>query len=403
MIHLPNPLQFLLGQYRGGQLQHGAVSRLPGKQVAVVADVDGAVGLHFFPQRVNRRVGHLCETLAEVVIQGRMGFRQRRHRHVRAHGNDRFRALRRHRQYDVLHVFPCIMECLAELFPLRFRQNILFNFSCWQVLQPDQFLHPLRIGMLLGKAGLQGLAFRQPACLQICFQHVSGFQLPAPQNMGIFFKQHACLGGQDQPPVIRQCAAQRAQAVPVQGRAHCVAVGIQDCRGAVPGLHHCGIVAVQIPPGCFFLQPLPGFRQQNHSGQRQRESVHRQELQGIIQHLAVASVRINHRQYALHFRAHHVGTHGFFTRLHPVMVAADGIDFPVMQQHPLGMRLAPGRESIGRETGVHHGHAAGIAHILQIVIEGAQLVHQHHALVDDRAAGQGAYIRVRVLVFKNTP
>ena len=49
---------------------------------------------------------------------------------------------------------------------------------------------------------------------------------------------------------------------------------------------------------------------------------------------------------------------------------------------------------------MHHGHAAGIPHVLKIVVEGSQLINQHHALVDDGPAGQGAYIGVRILAFK---
>ena len=46
MVHLPDPLQFLLRQHRGRQLQHGAVRGFPREQVAVVADIDGASLIH---------------------------------------------------------------------------------------------------------------------------------------------------------------------------------------------------------------------------------------------------------------------------------------------------------------------------------------------------------------------
>ena len=85
------------------------------------------------------------------------------------------------------------------------------------------------------------------------------------------------------------------------------------------------------------------------------------------------------------------------------MVAPDGIDLPVVQQHPLGMRLAPARERIGGEAGVHHGHPAGVAHVLQVIIKGTKLVHQHHSLVHNRPGAQRADICVRILFFKRPP
>ncbi len=48
-----------------------------------------------------------------------------------------------------------------------------------------------------------------------------------------------------------------------------------------------------------------------------------------------------------------------------------------------------------------HGHSGGIAHVLKVVVEGAQLTYQHHALIDNGAAGQGADIGVRILLFKH--
>ena len=219
--------------------------------------------------------------------------------------------------------------------------------------------------------------------------------------MSVFFKQHPRLGGDDQPLIVGQGAAQGAQTVAVQRGTHRVPVGIEDGRRAVPGLHHGGVIAVQIPPGRKVLKPLPGLRQQDHPRQRQREAVHVQKLDGVVQHLAVAAAIQNDGQHPSHFVAQNIRMHGFFPGLHPVMVAPDGVDFAIVQQHPLRMGLAPGREGVGGKAGMHQGHLRGIAHVLEIVVEGAQLADQHHALVHDGFAGQGADIGIRILLFKH--
>ena len=50
-------------------LQHAAVLRLFIQKVTVGADVHGGVGHHFLTKRIDRRVGHLCEQLFEIVEQ----------------------------------------------------------------------------------------------------------------------------------------------------------------------------------------------------------------------------------------------------------------------------------------------------------------------------------------------
>ena len=50
---------------------------------------------------------------------------------------------------------------------------------------------------------------------------------------------------------------------------------------------------------------------------------------------------------------------------------------------------------------MHQGHLRGIAHILEIVIERAQLADQHHALIHDGFAGQGTDVGIGILLFKH--
>ena len=74
MVYLLYALKLVLGEHRGRQLQHGAVVRVLGKQISVVPDIYGTVGLANFPQRVDRRVRHLGEALFEVIEQKRVRF-----------------------------------------------------------------------------------------------------------------------------------------------------------------------------------------------------------------------------------------------------------------------------------------------------------------------------------------
>ncbi len=255
--------------------------------------------------------------------------------------------------------------------------------------------------MQRGEVRLQRVGLQQLPGLQVGHQYVPALELPAPADVGVLLKQHARLAGQYQPPVVGQRAAQGPQAVAVQRRAHAVAVGIEYRGGAVPGLHHGGVIAVEVAPGPDFLLSLPRLGQQHHARQRQREAVHRQKFQRVVQHLGVAAVRVHHGQHALHGIAHHGGAHGLLAGLHAVVVAADGVDLAVVQKHPLRVRLRPAREGVGGEAGVYHGHLRDVAHILKIVVERAELADQHHALVHDGAGRQRADVGVGVLLFEH--
>ena len=347
MADSADPFQLLFRQHRRRQLQHFAVARFPGQQVSVIPHIDGAVCFNLFPQRVNGRIGHLGKPLAEIVVDGGMRFGQGRQWNIRSHGNDRLRSLFRHGEENILQVLPGIVKSPAELSARLLRHFFRRRRRVGKILQPHQLFHPFPVRVFPGKPGLQLSAFRKHAGFHVCFQHVPGLQLPPAEDVGVLFKQGAGLRAQDQPPVIRQRAPQGAQPVPVQGRADRIPVGIQNGRRPVPGFHHRGIVAVQIPPWGFVPGFLPGFRKQNHACQRQRKAVHDQKFKRVIQHLAVAALRIDHRQHPAHFRPHDLRTHGLLPGLHPVVISANGIDLSVVQQHPVGMRFAPGGKCIG--------------------------------------------------------
>ena len=320
---------------------------------------------------------------------------------VGPHGDNRLTAVPGHGKKYIVQILPGIAERPAQL-----KADIVIGRSGsdrfpGEVIQTDQVLHPLGVGMRLGKAGLQSPAFLKLARVQIGFQHIAGLQFPPADDMGVFLKQHTGLRGKDEPLVIGHGTAQRTQTVAVKRSTHSVSVRVKDGSGTVPGLHHGSIVPVQVTPRRCLRGSLPGLGQENHAGERQREPIHIEKFHGIIQHLAVAAAFLHDRKHPAHIFAHDRGAHGFLARFHAVMIAANGIDFTVVQQHSLGMRLAPGREGVGGKAGVDHGHAADIPHILQIVIECTKLRDEHHALVDNRPGGEGTDIGIGILFFKD--
>ena len=79
-----------VGQDRIVNLQHLTVLRLFLKQIAVLTDINSSGSYHFFTDRIDRRVRHLCKQLFEIIEQRHMALRENRQRCVNTHGSNAF-------------------------------------------------------------------------------------------------------------------------------------------------------------------------------------------------------------------------------------------------------------------------------------------------------------------------
>ena len=391
LIQRLDALHVACAQHGRGQLDHAAGAFVGGEQIAVIAQIDRRIGAALFAQRVDGRVGHLREPLLKVGKQRRMRLGERRQRYVRAHGADGLRALFGHGDEHAVIVLIGIAQRLGRARVIEGRSRVAQG----QVAQMEHALfEPLFIGQQRGEMRFQLVAFIEPALMKIGADQLAAAQTAAPQDMRFLLAQYARFRREDEPSVVGFHAAQGAQAVAVEHGQYAVAVEAQQRRRAVPRLHERGIIVIHRLPGRFFRAPLPGLGHQDHAGQRQRHAVHRKELQRVVQHGRVRTGGIDDGVDRLRAIAQQAGGHRFLARQHAVGIAADGVDFAVVQQHPVRVRLAPAGIGVGGKARVHQRRGGGIVGLLKIGIERAQLRHQHHALVDDCARGQRADIRL---------
>ena len=153
--------------------------------------------------------------------------------------------------------------------------------------------------------------------------------------------------------------ARRAQAVAVERGADLAAVGEGDRGGAVPRLHHRGVIFVE-RAALLIHQRIagPGFRNHHHDGMRQRVAALHQEFERVVEAGGVALALIGDRPQPGDVLAVEFGMHRGLARRHPVDVAAQRVDLAVMGDHPVGMRQRPGREGVGREALMHQRQRA---------------------------------------------
>ncbi len=121
---------------------------------------------------------------------------------------------------------------------------------------------------------------------------------------------------------------------------------------------------------------------------RQAVAAHDQELERIVEAGGVRLAFVGDRPQLGDVAAELGRRYGGLARRHPVDVAAQRVDLAVVRHHAIGMRELPRRERVGREALMHERHRRDDARIGEVLVVGADLIRQEHALVDERAARQ---------------
>ena len=353
-------LQCFGGEDGTVQFDDAAILRRRGKKVAVVADVDALVGLDLFADGVDGRVRHLREALLEVRKQRRMRVGERRQRLVRAHGGGRLHAADCHRQDRIFNILVRVAKGRAQARALLLAQRGGGGDGTGDVLKAQYAPRPFAIGALGGEARLDRAIFQQFAGPDIGHEDAAGVEPPAARDARAFLMERAGLGGEDQPALVGEGAAQRAQAVAVQRGADHVAIAVQNGGGAVPRLHHRRIVAVEVAPRRRFLLALPRLGQKHHARERQGHAVHVEKFQRVVQHLRVRAARLDDGQHAAHLFPQQRRAHRLLAGAHAVEVAADGVDLAVVQKQALRVRLGPAGKGVGGKAGVYHRQRRGV-------------------------------------------
>ena len=288
-VHMPNFHQVHRGQNGVLDLKNRTVGRFLFQQVAAGAHINGGVGDNFFPDGVDGGIRHLGEKLLEVVEQGLAALAEYCQRRVHPHGGGGLHPIPGHGENGILHLLIGVAEGLIQPVPQLLRMGLHPPVGDGQLPEVDQIgVQPLAVGLAAGIAGFELCVVHQPAFPEVRQQH------PSRLKAGLFYNalrrhiQHSHLGGENQLLIVCEIPPAGPKSVPVQHRPHGVAVREDDGGGPVPGLHHGGVIVVEIP--LLPVHPLilsPRLRDAEHDGPRQLHTVHHQELQGVVQHSGV--------------------------------------------------------------------------------------------------------------------
>ncbi|MNU94222.1 hypothetical protein D3C71_841800 [compost metagenome] len=300
----------------GGEVQHRLgdfqaqrrIDVVDVQQVRLGADEGHQRHHELFADGVDRRVGDLREQLAEVVVERLGAVGQHGQRGVVAHRTDDFLARGGHGFQDELEVFLGPAEGLLAVQQghgrLRGHGDLARRGQRFQL--DLQAFDPLAVRPAVRKLQLDLGVVDDAALFQVDQEHLARLQAPLLDDAVFGDRQRAGFGRQDDHVVIGDQVAGRAQAVAVQRGADLAAIGERDRGGAVPRLHHGGVVFVEGAAALVHLRVLfPGFRDHHHHGVGQRIARVHQQFQAVVERRGIRLAFVDDRVQLFQVVAQH--------------------------------------------------------------------------------------------------
>ncbi len=371
------------------------VARAVDEDVALAAELRGQRHHAVLAQRVDRRVGHLREGLAELVVQRPHLLAQHRHRHVVAHRTDGFLFGLGERAQHLFALFAGQLEQLLEArqrFGVeRFRGQRRIDQLGLQV--GHALLEPALVRRARAVDAVDGVAVEHLAQVQVHRDHLARAELALGLDLLDGALPHAGLRGDQEVTIARAHPARRAQAVAVERARRVASVHGDDAGRTVPRLGVERVVLVERGKvGVLVFQRLRCRWNQDAHRLEQVHAAGLQQFEHVVERLRVRTIQRDHR---VELGEVEVGrAPGVRARLRPGAVAGDGVDLAVVRQQAERLRQRPARRGVGGEALVEHHHARRQVGALQVRIQLRKPVRQHHALVADARHRQGHDIEV---------
>ena len=377
--------ELLVGENRILQLHATAGGRLRVEEIAFGTETGLGGSDDFFANGVDRGIGDLRKELFEVIVEQARLIGEHGERRVVAHRADGFDAILGHRHENDALVFVGVAEGDLAL-EQRDVVGLVVLRCLGQVAEVHEMLvEPLAVGTGVADLVLEFFVGDDPALRSVHEKHLAGLDAAFFDDLFGGNRQHAGLGSDDDKTVLGDVVTRRAQAVAVEDAADLDAVGERDRGGAVPRLHQAGVILVKraavVGHG---LMVGPRLGDHHHHGVRERAAGEDEELERIVEHRRIGAVRVNDRQDLLDVVAEGRAVEERLAGVHPIDVAAEGVDFAIVGDVAVRMRALPAGKRVRRETRVDDregGLHRGVDEVGKILRD---LLGEEHAFVDER-------------------
>ncbi len=350
-----------------------------------------------FAQRVDRRVGHLGELLAEIVVRRAHALGQHGHWRVIAHGADGLVALLAERTQHLVALFErdlVHLHVLLELVDVIESRTVVVVFhgrlDAQGVLAQPLLVRVTRLQAVVDRIGVEDLpgfgVHRQNLARADTAFGDDIFRLVVP---------YADFRREGDETVGRGDPTRRAQTVTVEQAHRVAAVGHDHTGRAVPRLHVHRVVLVertQIRVHGFDV--LPRWRNDHAHATEQVDAAGDHQLEHVVHAGGVGAHAVDQR--AELFEVHQVVGELGATGHGPVAVTRDGVDLAVMGEEAEWLSQRPFRQGVGGEALVEHADCGLQALVAQVWIEGGQIRRHHQAFINDGLVRKAADVVVSI-------
>ena len=142
---------------------------------------------------------------------------------------------------------------------------------------------------------------------------------------------------------------------------------------------------------------LPGGGDEHLLYVSQGSATLEEQLVGVVEAGRVGQARLEEGKDIGETIAPHSGGSSPLPGFHPGTVGLDGVDLPVVGQHPEGLGVLPGRKGVGGEPLMKDGEGRLETRIAKIPVEVGDMAGGEQPLVDDGPAGRRGYGQTRHL------
>ena len=394
VIHALERVEFLVGQNR---VRHPQPLRVPFRgleQIFLRPNVTLERHDDLLANRIDRRIGHLREELAEVIVNHPRLVAETGERGVVAHRAKRIALFVHERQQHELQRLGGEAKRLHTLQQSGLVQPGGFTGSGDVIQLNALILDPFAVRALRGKLGLNLVIRHNAALLEIHEEQAARLQAALGAHVGRINRDGADLAGHDHAVIVRFIIAARTQTIAVEHGADVFAVSKRNRSRAVPRLHDATVILVKVALGLrhvLVLLPRLGDHQQHCL--LQRAAAHQQKLQRVVEVARVGTLRLHDRIELLQIVGEQIALQRALPRTHGIHVTAQCVDLAVVAHEPERLRAIPAREGVRREARVHHRQVRGeiVTGEVGVILE--HLLGVEHALVDHHLRREAADVK----------
>ena len=337
--------------------QHDLAARIRAgpQQVLLGADLGFGGGDQFLADRIQRRIRHLREQLAEIVEEQSRPLRQHRDRGVGPHRPDRLDAGAGHRSHEDAQFFGRVAEgALAQGDRRVLRRQAEARRQVLEVREPIGEPVPVRLG---GHQVMLDLVVAHDAALcGVHEEHASRLQAALANDAGLIDVSHADFGRHYDETIGRDPVAGGSQAVAVEHGAYDGAVRKGDAGRTVPRLHQRGMEFVEVVLVLGHAgMVLPGLRNHHQHGMGQAPPAEMEQFEHLVEAGGIRRARRAHGIRALQLVVaigirEQRARQRALARPHPVAVPHHGVDLAVVCEHSIRVCQRPRGECVGAEA-----------------------------------------------------